>query len=180
MIDALERGSQILTLRKGGIREKAFLLQDRSFFLLPTFEHQAADLIKPAWRAALARAITAQRGEQGLVVRARAEVTDVWEIDDAERLEALDPFHMFTVDYARMRFDWRPKQPLTLLLLRVCRLSVPWQTGLPAGAGGCRSWLDLDASAAPAEAGPVLNDAVYEGQAAQIRALLASPPNADC
>ncbi|MGI8550821.1 MAG: DUF1802 family protein, partial [Dehalococcoidia bacterium] len=38
VIDALQRGEQIVTLRKGGIREKAFLVEGRSFFLLPTFE----------------------------------------------------------------------------------------------------------------------------------------------
>lgn len=177
VIDALERGAQILTLRKGGIREKAFLLEDRSFFLLPTFEHQAIDLIKPAYRDALSRSQMTQRGEQGLIVRTHAETAGVWEIDDAERLAAVESFHIFTAGYARTRFDWRPKQPLTILLLRVHRLETPWQTGLPPGAGGCHSWLDLDASAAPAVAGPVLSDEAFEAQAAPIRAVLKDSPS---
>lgn len=175
VIDALEQGTQILTLRKGGIREKSFLLAERSFFLLPTFEHQAAALMKPAYQAGLSGVGAAQRDEQGLIVRVRAEATDVWEIDDGERLAALEPFHMFTADYARARFSWRPKQPLTVLLLRVYRLAAPWQTGLPPGAGGCRSWFDLDAAAAPADAAPVLSDAAFEARAAQLRQALTSP-----
>src|SRR5690348_14361772 len=37
VIDAMERGRQVITLRKGGIREKAFLVEAANFYLLPTF-----------------------------------------------------------------------------------------------------------------------------------------------
>jgi hypothetical protein len=172
VIDAMERGTQVLTLRKGGIREKSVLLEDRGFYLLPTFEHQAIDLIKPAFRDGLLNAIAVQRNEHGLVVRTHAEVADAWEVDDAERLAALEPLHMFSADYARARYDWRPKKPLTVLLLRVYRLAAPWQTGLAVGTGGCRSWLDLDASTASAVAAPVLTDAAFKALAEPVRALL--------
>ena len=44
VIDAMEHGRQVVALRKGGIREKAFLVEGRTFYLLPTFEHQAPEL----------------------------------------------------------------------------------------------------------------------------------------
>ena len=175
VIDAALRGQQSIALRKGGIREKSFLLEGRSFYLLPTFEHQATELIKPAFHASLAGAIAAQRDDDGLIVRARADVIDALEIDDAGQVAALAPFHMFTEEYARARFNWRPKQPLTVLLLRVYRLATPWHTGLPAGVGGCRSWLEVDASSAPADSEPALSDKDFESTVAAVHRALAMP-----
>jgi hypothetical protein len=172
VIDAMSQGRQIVALRKGGIREKSFLVQGRSFYLLPTFEHQAPELIKPEFRESLGRALAEQRDESGLIVRARADVVGIWEIDDEKRLAALALHHMFSEEYAQTRFNWRPTQPLTVLLLRTRRLATPWVTGLGAGVGGCRSWLEIDASAAPAELGPVLADAEFEFRAAELRAAL--------
>lgn len=165
VIDAMAQGRQVLTLRKGGLREKAFGVQSRGFYLLPTYEHQAEALIKPAYREHLRTALDVQGQEQTSIVRARAELAGVWELDDAERLAAIEPFHMFTDGYAQARFDWRPKKPLTLLLLRVFRLAAPWNTGLSLGAGGCRSWIELDANDAPGDEGPALSDAEFAAQA---------------
>lgn len=172
VIDAMERGLQLVTVRKGGIREKSFLVAGRSFYLLPTFEHQSPDLIKPSQRDCVERALAEQRDQSGLIVGVRADVAALWEIDDERRLAALAPYHMFTEDYARSRFEWRPTQPLTVLLLRVFRLNEPWRTGLPSGVGGCRSWLEIDADGAPRESGPVIPDAVFQQREAELRAAL--------
>lgn len=172
VIDAMAQGQQIVALRKGGIREKTFLVEGRGFYLLPTFEHQAAELIKPQFRPGLERALREQRDDQGLTVQARADVADCWEIDDEARLNALGPYHIYTDEFVRARFNWRPKQPLTVMLMRVHRLERPWRTGLPSGVGGCRSWLEVDAGAAPAEAGPALSDAMFEERATRLRVLL--------
>ena len=47
-VRALAEGEQLLTLRKGGIREpeKHFKLDYERFFLYPTFDHQRADLVR--------------------------------------------------------------------------------------------------------------------------------------
>ena len=172
VIDAMESGLQIVTLRKGGIREKSFLIEGRSFYLLPTFEHQSPDLVKQEFRQSIDRALVRQRDEDGLIVRLRADVAGLWEIDDQRRLDALAPFQMFTPKYAQSRFAWRPTQPLTVLLLRIDRLQEPWRTGLPSGVGGCRSWLEIDAAAAPSELIPVLNDAEFQARTAQLHAIL--------
>src|SRR4029077_16143130 len=46
-VRALAEGEQLLTLRKGGIREenKHFELEHERFFLYPTFDHQQNDLV---------------------------------------------------------------------------------------------------------------------------------------
>jgi hypothetical protein len=172
VIDAMEQGRQIVALRKGGIREKAFLVEGRTFYLLPTFEHQGAELLKPAYRRNLDRALVEQRSDDGLVVRTRADVVDVWEIDDLTRVAALSPYHIFSDDYASSRFQWRPKQALTVLLLRVASLAKPWHTGLPSGAGGCRSWFELDTSAAPEIGAEAIAEPDFARQAAELTALL--------
>jgi hypothetical protein len=172
IIDAMGQGHQILSLRKGGIREKSFLVEDRAFYLLPTFEHQAPELIKPQFRSSIDQALADQRDGRGLVARLRAHVAGIWEIDDEARLAAIGSYHIFTPDYAESRFNWRPRQPLTVLLLRAYRLATPWSTGLASGIGGCRSWLEIDPAEAPPVAGPVLEDAEFAQRVDHIRNLL--------
>src|SRR3984957_5930952 len=58
-VRALAEGEQLITLRKGNIREadKHFRLEHERFFLYPTFDHQRGDLVseshKPRRRRAL-------------------------------------------------------------------------------------------------------------------------------
>src|SRR5512143_3395974 len=56
---ALAEGEQLLTLRKGGIREpdKHFKLEYDRFFLYPTFDHQRSDLVRESHRPELSRAL---------------------------------------------------------------------------------------------------------------------------
>ena len=58
-VRALAEGEQLLTLRKGGIREpdKHFKLDYDRFFLYPTFDHQCADLVRESHQPELARAL---------------------------------------------------------------------------------------------------------------------------
>src|SRR3989442_15530510 len=58
-VRALAEGEQLITLRKGGIREseKHFKLEHERFFLYPTFDHQRSDLVRPAHHPELERAL---------------------------------------------------------------------------------------------------------------------------
>jgi len=58
-VRALAEGEQLLTLRKGGIREpdKHFNLEYDRFFLYPTFDHQRPDLVRQSHRPELLRAL---------------------------------------------------------------------------------------------------------------------------
>ena len=60
-VRALAEGEQLLTLRKGGIREenKHFEIEHDRFFLYPTFDHQRNDLVRDV---APARARASARG----------------------------------------------------------------------------------------------------------------------
>ena len=122
-VRALAEGEQLLTLRKGGIREpsKHFALEHDRFFLYPTFDHQRNDLVReshqPELRRALeegvwpdgeppARALTMDGGipqPDRVRIRAWAEVAGAWTITDRRALDALSPFHVWTTDYAEKR-----------------------------------------------------------------------------
>ena len=54
---ALDRGDQLLILRKGGIKEqkKQFVLEKEDFLLYPTYEHQRQDLLKDSRHLGRAR-----------------------------------------------------------------------------------------------------------------------------
>ena len=58
-VRALAEGEQLVTLRKGGIREpdKHFALEHERFFLYPTFDHQREDLVRESHQPELLRAL---------------------------------------------------------------------------------------------------------------------------
>ena len=58
-VRALAEGEQLLTLRKGGIREenKHFEIEHDRFFLYPTFDHQRNDCVRDAHVPELGRAL---------------------------------------------------------------------------------------------------------------------------
>ncbi|HET6688004.1 MAG TPA: DUF1802 family protein, partial [Rubrobacter sp.] len=116
-VRALERAETALVVRKGGIREKAFAVPQTRFLLLPGYEHQRPGLLKEEYRG-LMDGIPDLADDGPLRFSSFAEVEGAYEISEHEELSALDPHHMWTPEYAERRFKWRPKKPLTVLVLR--------------------------------------------------------------
>jgi hypothetical protein len=141
-VKALERGETALVVRKGGIREKAFAVPKTRFLLLPGYEHQKPELLKSEHRR-LMDGIPALTDDGPLRFSSFAEVAGAYEISEPEELAAVDPHHMWTSEYAESRFKWRPKKPLTVLVLRTYLL--PDTVTLPYvdEYGGCKSWIEL-------------------------------------
>src|SRR5579884_3234518 len=78
---ALAQGTQSLILRKGGIEED-FTLEQRRFWLYPTYTHQQNDGIKPEARPLLAE-VEAQRPPAGIVRLSHwAEVTGIYRVHE--------------------------------------------------------------------------------------------------
>src|SRR3954453_15061754 len=144
-VRALAEGEQLVTLRKGGIREpgRHFSLDHERFFLYPTFDHQRCDLVReshlPELRRALEEgvwpdgeppphALTADGGipqPDRVRIRAWAEVAASWTVTDQRTVDALAPFHVWTTDYAEKRLHWKRRHPLNVLLLRAYRIPRP-------------------------------------------------------
>jgi hypothetical protein len=161
-IRALERGDTALVVRKGGIREKAFAVERARFLFFPSYEHQRPELLKPE-HAGLMNDVPQDRKDDGPVVfTSYAEVEGAFEVSEAEDLEALDPYHVWTPKYAESRFRWRPKKPLTILVLRTFVLPAPVELAYGEGYGGCKSWIEVGEPVSIEGACPALDDEDFE------------------
>ena len=192
-VRALAEGEQLITLRKGGIREenRHFDLEEERFFLYPTFDHQRLDLVRESHRPELRRALeegvwadgepplhalTADGGIQQpdrVRIRAWAEVAAHYTISDPRCVDALSPFYVWTPDYAEKRLAWKRRHPLHILLLRTYRIARPVTVKVRDEYGGCRSWLELQRDL-PFEGTPVLSDDEFDRAAEEIAAIAAS------
>ena len=172
-VRALERGETALVVRKGGIREKAFAVPQTRFLLLPGYEHQRPELLKEEYRG-LMDGIPDLADDAPLRFSSFAEVEGAYEISEAEGLSALDPHHMWTPEYAESRFKWRPKKPLTVLVLRTYLL--PRAVDLPYRDeyGGCKSWIGLAESVSVEGARAVISDEDFDRLVAPALGVLGS------
>jgi hypothetical protein len=160
-VRALERGDTALVVRKGGIREKAFAVPKTRFLLLPGYEHQRPELIKPEFRHIMDE-IPDLTDDGPLRFSSFAEVEGAFEISEADDLARLNDHHMWTHEYAESRFKWRPKKPLTVLVLRTYVLPQTMELPYREGYGGCKSWIELEDAVSVEGARPALSDAEFE------------------
>ncbi len=170
-VKALERGDTALVIRKGGIREKAFAVQSTRFLLLPGYEHQRPELLKPEHRG-LMDEIPDRSDQDSLIFTSFAEVHAAYEISGPEALEAIDAHHIWTPEYAESRFKWRPKKPLTVLILRTYLLREPVELPYLESYGGCKSWIELEESVSTEGARPALDDAEFRRTTSPVMELL--------
>src|SRR4051812_18910460 len=100
--DAIRRGEQSIILRKGGIAEgrDGFAFKHHEFFLFPTQYHEQLEKTRGAQREAPAKC----EGEIELRVLAKMEFAGV--ITSWETATELEPFHIWTRDVVRDRFDY--------------------------------------------------------------------------
>jgi hypothetical protein len=192
-VRALAEGEQLITLRKGGIREeeKHFEIEHDRFFLYPTFDHQRNDLIRESHLPELGRALEegvwpgtepppeALTQDGGIPqpdrvrIRAWAEVAASYLVTDARCVDALSPYYVWTTDYAEKRLRWKRRHPLHVIVLRTYRIPRPVTVRVRHEYGGCRSWVEIQRDL-PFEGTPVLSDEEFERAAEQIEAIASS------
>jgi hypothetical protein len=192
-VRALAEGEQLITLRKGGIREenKHFEIEHDRFFLYPTFDHQQVGLVRESHRPELGRALeegvwadgeppasaldspTGVPQPERVRIRAWAEVAASYLITDPRAVDALSPFYVWTSDYAEKRLRWKRRHPLHVILLRTYRIPRPVTVKVRDEYLGCRSWLELHRDV-PFEGTPVLADEEFERAAEEIEAIASS------
>lgn len=160
--DALASGRQSILLRKGGIHEgrNGFSFAHESFFLFPTRFHVQGGQVRegkvtplPEW----------QPGDPVRITH-HAEALRAVTLTDWEKVTALEPFHIYSEQTVRDRFDWEGKGmtsgSIHLAIVQVRRLATPWVFPYEARFGGCRSWIQLPEPPAHwrETARPVLDD----------------------
>jgi hypothetical protein len=189
-VRALAEGEQLLTLRKGGIREenRHFEIEHDRFFLYPTFDHQAGNLVRESHKPELGRALEEGVWPEGdpparaliqdggipqperVRIRAWAEVAASYLITDRRCVDALSPYYVWTTDYAEKRLAWKRRHPLHVIVLRTFRIPRPVTVKVRDEYGGCRSWVEIQREL-PFEGTPVLSDDEFERAAAEIEAI---------
>jgi hypothetical protein len=157
---ALASGTQILLLRKGGIHEVegVFQLEQSAFFLFPTYLHQNREMLKPAELPHLDLR-PAEPAE--IVLDSAASVTDIFRIDRRAQIDAIDDAHIWTAPYIDLRFNYKPHNPLHLIVLRAYRLAAPITIPNAAAYAGCNSWVPLEHALATTDAAPALDDDAF-------------------
>jgi hypothetical protein len=154
---ATENGKQVLLFRKGGIMEyrNGFELKYKNFFLFPTFEHQSIGSIQNEYKIEL-ESLENQHNinkdqnnfnvsNQNIVnINLFVEVTYFNEINDINKLEKLEKFHIWNLDYVKMRFNYNPKKPLYLMLLRTYKLNDSIKIHNKPEWSGCKSWIQIN------------------------------------
>ena len=172
---AMDRGTQSLILRKGGIHEgtDGFRVDHREFWMFPTRFHQAADELSEEAQPLLEE-VTSNVPTAGTVrISNYAVVDEVIKIEDESVLPYLDGLHILSARTLSTRFHYRIPG-LFALLVRVFRLNAPLEIPDSPHFAGCRSWIDLPDALSTAGMQPVLSDEQSQDQIGELRRALCS------
>lgn len=171
-IDALASGDQLFLLRKGGIREtnRHFEMAHRRFLLYPTHFHEVDRLLKPEFKHLVDS--DAYAANDSVTFTAWAEVADVLSVNDAEQLEALSGFHVWTDEFVTKRIAWKPRHAADLVVLKTHALTNPVQIPVAPHHKGCKSWVDIDPPIDVSTSFPTISDEEWEDRLREIRLLL--------
>ena len=171
---ALETGRQTVLLRKGGIYEAAgeFELENPQFLLFPTYLHQNLKMLKPEAHEGF-EAASAEPSE--VRISAAGIVTDIVQLKSRPQMDAIDDEHVWTAPLIDMRFDYKPQNPLYLLLVRAYRLHEPVMVANTPAYAGCKSWVPLDQPIDTGLAIPVLDEARFDLRRKRILDVVAGP-----
>ena len=171
--EALGQGQQALILRKGGIDEPdgEFAVDEKTFWLYPTFSHQQKDGIQEDARPLLQQ-IEAKRAPTGTVrLQFWAEIATIYRIREELPALLLSHLHCWSQETVRQRFHYKTPG-LYLLVVRVYRAPAVHEiVELPAYAG-CRSWVELEKPLPTEGSTPVLDDESFRIVRKQLDLLL--------
>lgn len=172
--ELLNRGTQSLILRKGGIHEgrAGFRVEHREFWLFPTEFHQQPDVLAPAARPLLNVVLSRVPAAGTIVVTNYIVVEDVIEILSASQLPRLAGWHGWSESTLESRFYYR--MPMLFgLIVRAYRRSEPWIVPDSPHFGGCRSWVEFPVEYDTKLLSPVITDDEHFARIQQIRNAIA-------
>ncbi len=173
-VQALAQGQQVLLLRKGGIHEegKDFRVVHPEFLLYPTYEHQREDLLKPAAQPSLKQLLAETPQSDTITFSHWAQVAEVIEVSEQEKVDDLSGHHIWTDAYAQSRLHWKPMLPLSIMLLRVYQMEQPVTVPWTKEYGGCTSWVEMLPKIELGRLQPALADQEFQRQVDEIKGSL--------
>jgi hypothetical protein len=161
VISALETGRQILLLRKGGILEQSgknrFAIAHNEFVLFPTYLHQSRGELKAEVEL---EPVSAEPKE--IRISSAGVISEILKVDSRGQLDRLDDLHIWTRSLVDLRFNYKPQNPLYLVLVRVYRLHEPVLLENTPAYAGCKSWVPLAQPIETGNATAVLDDVKFE------------------
>ena len=163
---ALQQGTQIVVLRKGGLRDEegAFALESPAFWLQPTYFHHAQQLVKPEFQSLLQAAENEHsEGENDRFIRLKtwAQVAKVWSVPPGKDEVLMRIPHIWSADYLQVRRSFRAGEPILCAALRIFSLGVAHIVPMQPRFLGCRSWLDLDEALSTETSRAALDDDAF-------------------
>ena len=135
----------------------AFSITHSEFLLFPTYLHQSRGELK----AEVELESAAAEPEQ-VHITAAGVVTDIIKVESRAQVDRLDDQHIWAPSLIDMRFNYKPQNPLYLVLVRAFRLHDPIVLPNTPAYAGCKSWVPLQQPIATGAALPVLDDLIYE------------------
>ena len=175
VLAAMERGEQLILIRKGGLIEpgSGFELVAPSFVFYPTFEHQTVNYLRPAYQRSFEEVLRTRPDQGSLRLSLFGIAASSSQCHDPAVIGRLRPFHIYNEVFLHQRLKWQPDQPLVIVVVRAFQLAAPQLLPLAPHYAGCKSWVDLVSPVPLDGARPVLDDATFQQRAREITALLA-------
>lgn len=156
-----------MLLRKGGIHDAGgvFELEHSQFWLLPTWLHQNANLVKPEHRDLL----RPPRDPKTIELKWWARVERVWALSQADQSTLEAARHIWSRDYVDIRFGYKPEHPLLCVALRVYESAPPHLLPSDPKYFGCRSWIELEEELPIERPVAALEEAAFSGNLNELK-----------
>ena len=174
-VNALLSGELICVMRKGGIHEetKKFEVKSSQFLLMPAYEHQKEQLLKPAYQGRIMDTIKLfEQNPNVMTINGYAELVEDIELYDEAAVASLFHEHIWTEQFATERFKWKKTHPLHLLILRTYQFAEPIELQMQPTYIGCKSWITVEEQVKLGHATPVLNDEQFNEKREAIKRAL--------
>jgi hypothetical protein len=141
--DLLLAGRQSILLRKGGIGEGSFWIEAAEFLLFPSAYHQNRDRLRREHHTAFEAAAAGAPPADVVRLHGLARVVDAVEVRRRDGIGLLEDLHPYTEEHVRSRFDFRPGDPLVVLVVEAAPLVRVAELPMLEEYRGCVSWVDV-------------------------------------
>jgi hypothetical protein len=101
-----------------------------------------------------------------------ADVAAVWQVDDLERLRAIEHEHGLAWSAVESRFNYRGIPGVHVVSVRVSRLSEIAEVPELRRYAGCVSWVELDDEIDVSRTRPAVSPDAFDARLARLRSLL--------
>jgi len=178
VVDALERGEQIIILRKGGISEGVggFKVDHPQFLLFPTLFHQQRESVIESAQRRYDEIASQFPSPDRVRISSYATLSESKQLTSLENANALGGQHVWRAEVISDRFDWGRTKELYALAVRVYRLRQVIELPMLPAYAGSRSWIELTEEVSIEGAEPVLSEGDFQEKLSRFRAALSDVP----